>query len=73
MANIKASALTMGEGWLSRILCGLKTMEVRKFPTKHRGKTPLIKSGAAQVCGIVERLGRFLEHLEELQSHECCL
>jgi hypothetical protein len=50
-------ALIVDEPWMSHILKGDKTWEMRKTQCKIRGPVALIRKGSGQVVGIAEVIG----------------
>jgi hypothetical protein len=46
--------LIIAEPWVSRILQGQKTWEMRKRPTKIRGRIGLIRKGSGLIVGTAE-------------------
>ncbi|CAE8703339.1 unnamed protein product, partial [Polarella glacialis] len=52
--GLHASALTIQPEWLSLILAGKKTWEIRKQQCLHRGDVALMASGTSQIWGMVE-------------------
>jgi hypothetical protein len=50
-------ALIVDEPWISRILDGSKTWEMRSRSTEHRGRFALIRKGSGQVVGVAELVG----------------
>jgi hypothetical protein len=50
-AVVRARGITIREPWISAILCGQKTWEIRGRRTAIRGKIYLIKSGSGCVFG----------------------
>jgi hypothetical protein len=47
-------ALIIREPWITHILAGRKTWEMRTAPTKVRGRIGLIRKGSGMVIGIAE-------------------
>jgi hypothetical protein len=52
--SILMKALVIDEPWISAILLGVKTWEMRKGVCKLRGPIALIRKGSGQVVGIAE-------------------
>lgn len=50
-------ALIIDEPWISRILDGSKTWEMRSRSTEQRGRLALIRKGSGQVVGVAELAG----------------
>ena len=59
-------ALIVDEPWISEILSGRKTWEMRKRAWKHRGPIGLIRKGSGLIVGVATMTGC----LPELSSHE---
>ena len=53
MLRVK-TALIVAEPWISKILSGQKTWEMRSTSTTKRGPIGLIAKGSGQVVGVVE-------------------
>ena len=68
MVGINASALTVRDCWLTAILGGQKSLEVRKYPTKLRGIIGLIKAGDSQIYGTVSMLSQKTDRSETKQT-----
>jgi len=49
--------LIIDEPWISKILEGSKTWEMRSRPTKLRGLIGLIRKGSGQVVGVADLMG----------------
>lgn len=49
--------LIVDEPWISKILNGTKTWEMRSKPTKVRGTIALIRKGSGHVFGVVKLVG----------------
>lgn len=47
-------ALIVDEPWISLILSGEKTWEMRKTACHHRGRIALIRKGSGQVVGVAD-------------------
>ena len=71
MVGINASALTVRDCWLTAILGGQKSLEVRKYPTKLRGIIGLIKAGDSQIYGTVSMLSQKTDRSETSNRHLC--
>lgn len=50
-------ALIIDEPWISRMLDGSKTWEMRSRSTENRGRFALIRKGSGQVVGVAELAG----------------
>jgi len=70
MVGINASALTVRDCWLTAILGGQKSLEVRKYPTKLRGIIGLIKAGDSQIYVTVSIVSCRWYTFEELKGLE---
>jgi len=46
--------LIIREPWISKILSGKKTWELRSRPTDYRGKIALIRKGTGMIVGLAE-------------------
>lgn len=57
MFEIPTKGLIIREPWISMILDGMKTWELRSSSTAHRGRVALIASGTATVLGEVNLVG----------------
>lgn len=49
--------LVVDEPWISKILAGTKTWEMRSKPTRIRGRIGLIRKGSGQVVGVASIIG----------------
>lgn len=47
-------AIVIAEPWISLILAGTKTWEMRGRPCRHRGPVALIRKGSGQVVGLAD-------------------
>jgi hypothetical protein len=52
--DYRARALLISEPWVSKILTGRKTWEMRKSPTRIRGTVGLIRIGTGLVVGTAD-------------------
>ncbi len=50
-------AVIIDEPWISEILAGRKTWEMRKRPWKHRGPLGLIRKGSGRIVGVATMVG----------------
>jgi hypothetical protein len=53
------SGLIIAEPWISMILNGVKTWEMRTTPTRKRGRIALIRKGSGQVVGTANLVDSF--------------
>ncbi|CAJ1408918.1 unnamed protein product [Effrenium voratum] len=67
---VHSSALTVKPRWLSLLLSGEKTWELRSTHCRQRGDVALLASGTSTVWGIVEILDSKSRSFEELAEAE---
>lgn len=66
-----SNALVVGKPWISLILEGLKTWEMRSKRTSIRGPVALIQKGSGNVVGVAELVGvRGPLTDDEMEAHE---
>lgn len=61
--------LIIKDPWITKILNGEKTWEIRGSNTKHRGRTGLIKSGTGKIYGSADLVDTHLISVSDYDNN----